>query len=80
MKPNPEFMEQIKKIIKPADTVLVMCRSGVRSAMAVDRLAGEGLEKVYNIIDGFTRLRFELVFRTKRRCPTTRRRIKEVNP
>ena len=36
-----------------ADTSWRMCRSGGRSAMAVNALAKAGFTKVYNIIDGF---------------------------
>ena len=30
-----------------------MCRSGVRSAQSVNKLAEAGFKRVYNIIDGF---------------------------
>jgi rhodanese-related sulfurtransferase len=52
MKPNPNFEAQAKKLFKPTDTLLVMCRSGGRSAKAVDRLAKAGFKQLYNIIDG----------------------------
>jgi rhodanese-related sulfurtransferase len=52
MKPNPDFVAQVKEIAKPSDTLLVMCRSGGRSALAVNRLAEAGFRNVYNIIDG----------------------------
>jgi rhodanese-related sulfurtransferase len=52
MKPNPEFVAQVKEIAKPSDTLLVMCRSGGRSALAVNRLAEAEFRSVYNIIDG----------------------------
>lgn len=52
MKPNPDFESQAKKLFKPSDTLLVMCRSGGRSAKAVDRMAEAGFKQVYNIIDG----------------------------
>lgn len=52
MKPNPDFEAQAKKLFKPSDTLLVMCRSGGRSAKAVDRMAEAGFKQVYNIIDG----------------------------
>ena len=35
------------------DTLLVTCRSGGRSALAVNGLAKAGFTNVYNIIDGF---------------------------
>jgi len=52
MKPNPEFIAQVKGFTEPSDTILVMCRSGGRSAMAVNRLAEAGFTNVYNITDG----------------------------
>lgn len=33
--------------------VLVMCRSGTRSAMAADRLAKDGYTQVYSVVEGF---------------------------
>ena len=50
---NPGFAEAVKELFSPADTVMVMCRSGGRSAAAVNLMAGEGFRNVYNIIDGF---------------------------
>lgn len=35
------------------DTVIVICRSGDRSARAVDELAAAGYTKAYTVIDGF---------------------------
>jgi rhodanese-related sulfurtransferase len=52
MKPNPDFVSQVEEVAKPSDTLLVMCRSGGRSALAVNRLAEAGFRNVYNIIDG----------------------------
>ena len=52
MKPNPNFVARAKERFKPSDTLLVVCRSGGRSAKAVDLLAEAGFKQVYNIIDG----------------------------
>ena len=52
MKPNPDFITQLKDFANPPDTILVMCRSGGRSAMAVNLLAQAGFKNVYNITDG----------------------------
>ena len=52
MKPNPDFVSHVKEVAKPNDTILVMCRSGGRSAQAVNQLAEAGFQNVYNIIDG----------------------------
>ena len=49
---NPDFMGRMKQLFLPTDTLLVMCRSGGRSAMAVNALAKAGFVNVYNIIDG----------------------------
>ena len=37
----------------PTDTLLVTCRSGGRSALAVNGLAKAGFTNAYNITDGF---------------------------
>jgi rhodanese-related sulfurtransferase len=53
MKLNPEFMAIVKRNFLPTDTILVTCRSGGRSAMAVNMLAEAGFKNVFNITDGF---------------------------
>jgi rhodanese-related sulfurtransferase len=50
---NKDFIAHVTERFKPEDTILVMCRSGGRSAMAVNALAKAGFTKVHNIIDGF---------------------------
>ena len=52
VEPNPGFMSRVEEVFAPTDTLLVMCRSGGRSALAVNTLAKAGFERVYNIIDG----------------------------
>jgi len=52
MKPNPHFLAEVKEWAQPDETILVMCRSGGRGAMAVNALAEAGFTKVYNIVDG----------------------------
>ena len=52
-KPNPDFVAGVKKLTQPTDTLLLMCRSGGRSAMAVNQLAAAGFKHAYNITDGF---------------------------
>ena len=49
VEPNPDFIAEAKRQFKPTDTILVMCRSGDRSAMAVNALAKAGFVNVYNI-------------------------------
>ena len=52
VKPNADFVSTVKGLFAPTDTLLVMCRSGGRSALAVNQLAKAGFVNVYNIIDG----------------------------
>ena len=53
MRNNRRFVRQVKKVFKPTDTILIMCRSGARSAKCTNKLAKAGYKKVYNIYDGF---------------------------
>jgi len=50
---NADFVAHVKERFTFDDTILVMCRSGGRSAMAINALTKSGFTKVYNIIDGF---------------------------
>ena len=50
---NENFVDEVKKKFKETDTILVMCRSGARSAASVNLLAKAGFKYVYNIVDGF---------------------------
>jgi len=52
MKPLADFIARVQTVAKPDDTLMVMCRSGGRSAIAVNFLAKAGFKNVYNIIDG----------------------------
>ena len=52
LKPLPDFVARVQKVAKPDDTLMVMCRSGGRGAMAVNLLAKAGFKNVYNITDG----------------------------
>jgi rhodanese-related sulfurtransferase len=52
MQPLPDFVSRVQKVAKPDDTLLVMCRSGGRSALAVNALGRAGFKNVYNITDG----------------------------
>lgn len=48
----PDFVARVSEIAKPEDTIMAICRSGGRSAIAVNLLAQAGFKNVYNIIDG----------------------------
>jgi rhodanese-related sulfurtransferase len=52
MQPLPDFAARVAQIAKPDDTIMVMCRSGGRSAIAANLLAQAGFRNVYNVIDG----------------------------
>ncbi len=58
LQPNSDFVSEVDRRLKlkgltKADLVIVMCRSGDRSARAVDLLANAGYTRVYSVIDGF---------------------------
>lgn len=52
MKPLMDFPARVSQVAKPDDTLMVMCRSGGRSAIAANFLAKAGFKNVHNIIDG----------------------------
>ena len=52
MAPLPDFVDRVKEVANPDDTIMAMCRSGGRSALAANWLAQAGFTKVYNIVDG----------------------------
>ena len=49
---NPEFVSEIEKFAEKTDPLLLMCRSGERSAMAINVLAQAGFTNAFNITDG----------------------------
>ena len=52
MKPLADFVSRCSEVAKPDDTLMLMCRSGGRSAIAVNMLAQAGFRHAYNIVDG----------------------------
>jgi len=50
--PNADFISSINSQYSPDNILLLICRSGGRSALAVNALAQAGFKNVYNIIDG----------------------------
>jgi rhodanese-related sulfurtransferase len=52
MKPTPDFVARVQSEARPEATILVMCRSGGRSAIAANMLAAAGFKDVHNIVDG----------------------------
>lgn len=58
LEPNPDFVAQVEarlaaKSLTKADPVVVMCRSGDRSAEAANKLTEAGFTAAYSIVDGF---------------------------
>ena len=52
MKPLPDFVSRVSEVARRDDTILALCRSGGRSALAVNWLAKAGFTNVYNVVDG----------------------------
>ena len=52
MKVLPDFVERVREVFTPDLTLLVMCRSGGRSAIAVNLLAEAGFKEAWNVTDG----------------------------
>ena len=52
MKPLPDFVSRVEEVAKPDDTLMLMCRAGGRSAIAVNMLAQAGFKHAYTIVDG----------------------------
>ena len=50
---NKDFVSEISKLFKKTDNLLIICRDGVRSALAAKDLTDAGFKKISNITDGF---------------------------
>lgn len=50
---NENFVKNVESVYAKTDTIFIMCRSGGRSARAVNLLAENGFKYAYTIIDGF---------------------------
>jgi rhodanese-related sulfurtransferase len=58
LEPNPDFLNEVRrklgaKGLGPNDAVVLICRSGDRSAAAANLLAEAGFKNVYSVVDGF---------------------------
>ena len=49
---NPGFLPAVQAWAEPGDLLLVSCRSGGRSALAINLLAKAGYTNAWNIVDG----------------------------
>ena len=50
---NGAFAEEISKVFKKTDNILILSRDGARSALAAKDLIGAGFQKVFDVEDGF---------------------------
>ena len=49
---NTNFVAHVLEVAAPTDVLLVTCRSGGRSALAVNALAAAGFKNAYTVVDG----------------------------
>lgn len=52
MAPLLDFAARVRTVLNLDDTLMVLCRSGGRSAQACNMLSKAGFNHVYNIVDG----------------------------
>lgn len=50
---NKQFVEQVGKLFKKTDNLLIISRAGTRSALAAKELSEAGFKNVYDVEDGF---------------------------
>jgi rhodanese-related sulfurtransferase len=50
---NANFVRDLEAKAKKTDVVLLLCRSGKRSALAAEEAAAAGFTQVYNVLEGF---------------------------
>jgi rhodanese-related sulfurtransferase len=51
---NATFLDEVRSAgVQTGDTVLLLCRSGQRSAAAAQALSAAGFERCYNVAEGF---------------------------
>ena len=51
--PNPDFVAEAGRDLDHSQPLLMLCRSGARSAAAAHALTAAGFAEVYNVADGF---------------------------
>lgn len=50
---NPRFVRELEAKVRKHETVLLLCRSGKRSALAAEAAAKAGFASVFNVLEGF---------------------------
>jgi len=53
MQPNAQFLTLLAQQVDPDATVMMLCRSGVRSAEAASAATQAGFSSVFNVLEGF---------------------------
>jgi rhodanese-related sulfurtransferase len=50
---NEVFIEEISKVFRKTDNLVIICRDGMRSALAAKDLVEAGFKNIYDVEDGF---------------------------
>lgn len=50
---NPRFVRELEAKVAKDEVVLLLCRSGKRSALAAEAATKAGFSQVYNVLEGF---------------------------
>ena len=50
---NPRFVRELETKVKKDSVVLLLCRSGKRSALAAEAATKAGFTQVFNVLEGF---------------------------
>jgi len=50
---NKAFLEEINKVFKKTDNLLIISRDGTRSALAAKDLVNDGFKNIFDVVDGF---------------------------
>jgi rhodanese-related sulfurtransferase len=50
---NPRFVRELEAKIGREQVVLLLCRSGKRSALAAEAAAKSGFRRIFNVLEGF---------------------------
>lgn len=50
---NPRFIKMLENQVEKDQLILILCRSGQRSALAAEAAIAAGFQQVYNVLEGF---------------------------
>ena len=50
---NPRFVRELEAKVRKDEPVLLLCRSGKRSALAAEAATKAGFANVFNVLEGF---------------------------